>query len=125
MDPVARAVCDAGFAADPDGIFNALHPRVRAYLEEGNAAGMDDISIDALKEEMRQSMLEDKIQKCEPGAAVLLECEQHIADMYEELGLNLEACGKVSIDATLNQAGVMEEQIYTARVDGKWYLNDM
>lgn len=125
MDALAQSVCQAGFTADPDGIFNALHPRVRTYLEEGNAAGMDDISIDALKDEMRQSMQEDPLQKCEPAAAVLLECEQHIVDMYKEIGLPLEACGKVTIKITLKQAGEQDEQVYTAKVDGKWYLNDM
>ena len=125
MDHVAQAVCEAGFAADPDGIFNALHPKVRAYIEAGHAPGMEDISLDALKQEMRQSMQEDQLLKCEPGTAVLVECDQHIREMYQALGLTLEACGKVSVKATLEQAGIQQEQMYTARVGGRWYLNDM
>jgi hypothetical protein len=125
MAAVADIFCTAALNADPDKFFEMLHPAVLKYLEKGFELGEDKISIDQIKVAMKQQMQADPVLKCEAGAAVTVDCEDYIVQMYKEVGLDLEACGKLKVSVSLTQAGVQEAEFGTAKVGGAWYLNDM
>lgn len=125
MNAVADIFCTAALNADPDKFFEMLHPAVLAFLEKGFELGEDKISIDQIKVAMKQQMQADPVLKCESVDAVTLDCEDYIVQMYKQVGLGLEACGKLKISVTLTQAGVQEAEFGTAKVGGAWYLNDM
>lgn len=125
MDALAGLFCDAALNSNPDVFFKMLHPTVLAFLKKGYESGEDKISIDMLKAEMKQQMLMDPALECRAAGAVITRCEEHIVEMYGQLELPLEECGRMSIAVTLKQNGPQQAELGTAKVNGKWYLNDM